>query len=111
MTSEESRYTDILIVQGAQRKHLAKETEVLQTEAAKLGRSDGEMNIGKSILPKGSTLRDLPVYFDFELKENVIGLRSQLHRSCSWFHKPHNITERYHCQVIGSRCSSEMDAC
>ena len=61
MTSEESQYTEILIARGDQRKHLAKETEILQIEAAKLGRSDGEINIGKNILPKGSTLRDLPV--------------------------------------------------
>ena len=53
MTSEESRYADILIARGAQRKHLAKETEILQTEAARLGRTDGEIKIGKSILPKG----------------------------------------------------------
>ena len=66
MTSEESRYADILIARGAQRKHLAKETEILQTASARLGRSDGEIEIGKSILPKGSTLRDLPVYFDLE---------------------------------------------
>ena len=64
MTSKESRFADILIARGAQRKHLTKETEILQTEAAKLGWSDGEIDIGKSILPKGSTLRDLPVYFD-----------------------------------------------
>ena len=38
MTSEESQYADILIVQGAQRKYLEKETEILQTEAAKPGR-------------------------------------------------------------------------
>ena len=38
MMSEESRYADILIARGARRKHLAKETEILQTEAARLGR-------------------------------------------------------------------------
>ena len=53
MTSEESRYADILIAWGAQRKNLVKETEILQTEATRLGRSDGEIEIGKSILPKG----------------------------------------------------------
>ena len=79
MSSEESRYADILIAWGAQRKHLTKETEILQTEAAKLGRTDGKIEIGKSILPKGSTLRDLPVYF--YLGENVIRLRSWLHRA------------------------------
>ena len=55
MTGEESRYADILIARGAQRKHLAKKTEIRQTEATKLGQSDGEIEIGKSILPKGST--------------------------------------------------------
>ena len=48
ITSEESRYADILVAWGAQRKHLTKETEILQTEAAKLGRTDGEIEIGKS---------------------------------------------------------------
>ena len=84
MTSEESRYTDILLARGAQRKHFAKETEILQTEAARLGRSDGEIEIGKSILPKGSTPRDLPVYFD--LGDNVIRLRSRLHRASALAH-------------------------
>ena len=45
MISEESQYADILVARGAQRKHLAKETENLQTEAVKLGRSDGEIEI------------------------------------------------------------------
>ena len=49
MTSEEAQYADILIARGAQRKHLAKETDILQTEAARLGRSKGEIEIGKSI--------------------------------------------------------------
>ena len=41
MTSEEARYyVDIVIALGAQRKHLTKETEILQTEAARLGRTD-----------------------------------------------------------------------
>ena len=84
MTSEEARYADILIARAAQRKHLAKETDILQTEATRLGRSDGEIKIGKSILPKGSTLRDLPVYFD--LGDNVIRLRSQLHRASALAH-------------------------
>ena len=65
------------IARGAQRKHLAKETDILQTEAARLGRSDGEIEIGKSILPKGSTLRDLPVYFD---------LGDRLHRASALAH-------------------------
>ena len=52
MTSEEARYADILIARGAQRKHLAKETEILQTEAARLGRTDGEIEIGKVSFPK-----------------------------------------------------------
>ena len=81
MTSEESRYADIQIARGAQRKHLAKETEILQTEAAKTGRTDGEI---ESILPNGSTLRYLPVYFD--LGENVIRLRSRLHRASALAH-------------------------
>ena len=82
MTSEEARYADILIARGAQRKHLAKETYILQTEATRLGRSDGEIEIGKSILP--STLRDLPVYFD--IGDNVIRLRSRLHRASALVH-------------------------
>ena len=57
MTSEEARNADILITRSTQRKHLAKETDILQTEAVKLGRSDSEIEIGNSILPKGSTLR------------------------------------------------------
>ena len=77
MTSAESWYQDILITRGTQSKHLMKETKILQIEAAKLGRSDGKIDIGKSILPKGSTLCNLPVYFDFG--ENVIHLRSRLH--------------------------------
>ena len=84
MTSEESRYADILIARGAQRKHLAKETEILQTEATRLGCSNGEIEIGKSTLPKGSTLRDLSVYFD--LGENIIRLFSRLHRASALAH-------------------------
>ena len=63
-------------MQTAQRKHLAKETEILQTEAARLGRTDGEIEIGKSILPKG--------YID--LGDNVIWLLSQLHRASDLAH-------------------------
>ena len=104
MTSEESRYADILIALGAQRKHLAKETAILQTEAARLGCTDGEIEISKSVLPNGSTLRDLPVYFD--LGENVIRLRSRLHQASALGHDFTNpiIIPR------GSRCSQEMDA-
>ena len=84
MTSEETQYADILIALGAQRKHAAKETEVLQTEAAKPGQLEGELDIGKCIFPKGSTLRDLPVYF--YLGENVIRLCSRLHRATALAH-------------------------
>ena len=50
MTNEESRYANILSARGAERKDLTKETEILQTESAKLCQSDGEIDIGKSIL-------------------------------------------------------------
>ena len=56
----------------------------MTSEAARLGRSDGEIEIGKSILCKGSTLRDHPVYFD--LGDNVIWLRSRLHRASALAH-------------------------
>ena len=84
MIGEESRYADILIARGAQRKHLLKETEILQTEAAKLGRTDCEIEIGKIILPKSSTLRDLPVYFD--IGEKVIRLPSRMHWASALAH-------------------------
>ena len=84
MTSEESQYSDILIARRAQKKFPAKQTEILQTEAAKLGRTDCEIEIGKIILPKSSTLRDLPVYFD--IGEKVIRLPSRLHWASALAH-------------------------
>ena len=58
MTSKESQYADILVIRWAQRNHCSKETEILQTEVAKLGCSDREIDISNNNLPKGSALHD-----------------------------------------------------
>ena len=64
MTSEESRYADILIARCAQRKHLAKETEILQTEATRLGRSLRSVKVSfpKALLSE-IALKNKPNYF------------------------------------------------
>ena len=77
MTSEESRYADILIARGVQRKHLAKETEILQTEAARLGRTDGEIEISKSILHKGIIINGIHAFIQKSFKLLVSGLECQ----------------------------------
>ena len=66
LTKEEVEFVDTLLVRFAQEKHLAKEIEALKH---------------KQKVPKGSVLKDLPVFYDEE--DRVIRLQSRLHTSAS----------------------------
>ena len=66
LTPEEVEFADILLARFMQEKHLAKELTALK---------DGNQ------LPKGSLLKDLPVYYDQD--DQLIRLQSRLHTASS----------------------------
>ena len=65
-TREEVEFVDLLLARFIQTKHLAKETEALK---------NGDQ------IPKGSVLKDLPVYYDDD--DQLIRLQSRLHTASS----------------------------
>ena len=81
MTKLEADEADLLIVRGAQAKHLTAEVELLK-EAATCSRPTERIK-----MPKSSPLRDLPAYYD--QKDKIIRLHSRLHKSA---YLPHGFT-------------------
>ena len=66
LTVLEVNYADLLLCRATQQQHLAKEVDALRDDKK---------------LPKGSILRDLPVYFDADT--GVIRLKTRLHKASS----------------------------
>ena len=110
LSARESWIQPACQVKRSSKKNLAKETEILQTEAAKFGRSVKLTSV-KVSFPKA--LLSMISQFILILGECNSASQSVASGvgSCPWFHKPHQNTERSHCRAIGSRCPPETDAC